>query len=134
MKRYQKESYTNIQPHENKKDEILNWCIGLAEEVGETFNHIKHCFYGNEQLNEIEIAKEIGDCLWYLSALCSSLNLNLETIAELNLQKLKFRFNKNCFSEEQSKNRKTSDTKFSDTEIYKKLIKELKNDCNNNGM
>ena len=134
MRNYQKESYTNIQPHIDQKDEVLNWCIGLAEEVGETFNHIKHCFYGNEELNKEEISKEIGDCLWYLSALCSSLNIDLKTVAQLNLEKLKFRFQKNEFSEEESKNRKKSDVKFKDTVLYKNLIKELDYDLHINRM
>lgn len=37
------------------------------------------------------ILKEIGDCLWYLSALCNELGVSLFSVALMNLKKLKSR-------------------------------------------
>ena len=37
---------------------------------------------------KLEIAKELGDVLWYLSQISTELNLSLEEIAQLNLEKL----------------------------------------------
>lgn len=34
------------------------------------------------------IIKEVGDCLWYLSAICRELGINMSDAALLNLQKL----------------------------------------------
>lgn len=124
IKEYQEASYTNIQPHENDKDTVLNWCIGLSEEVGETFNHIKHKYWGNEDINVASISKELGDILWYLSALCSSLNISLETVAKLNIEKLLYRYNED-FSESKSKNRKENEKKFEQTDIYKSLLTKI---------
>lgn len=121
---YQSKSYTNIQPHADLKDEMLNWAVGLCEETGEVMNHIKHACWGNEDINKEEFAKEIGDVLWYLAALCTSCNLNLETIANLNYKKLEHRFG-NGFSEDKSKNRHDSELKFSETDVYKNIIKDL---------
>lgn len=121
---YQKRTYIAIQPHTDKKDEILNWSIGLCEECGEVMNHIKHYCWGNEQINEEEIAKELGDVLWYLSALSTVLGLNLETIASLNMRKLEYRFGGE-FSEEKSKARHENEKKFKDTEEYRKLMEQL---------
>ena len=39
-----------------------------------------------EYLNELK--KEVGDCLWQLSGLCSVLGWSLEEIAQMNLDKL----------------------------------------------
>jgi len=124
IKEYQKRSYTAIQPHPDKKDEILNWAVGLSEEIGEVMNHIKHTFWGNEPINKLELAKEIGDILWYSSALATVLDLNLEAIANMNVSKLEHRFGGN-FSEEQSKQRHEKEKKFSETELYRKIIEEL---------
>ena len=38
-----------------------------------------------------EIADELGDVLWYLAALARDLNLSLNDIAAINLEKLKSR-------------------------------------------
>ena len=124
IKEYQKRTYIAIQPHTDEKDEILNWSIGLSEECGEVMNHIKHRCWGNEPINKIEIAKEIGDVLWYLSALCTVLNLDLETVATLNMRKLEHRFGGE-FSEAKSQARHEQELKFKDTEEYKELVSKL---------
>lgn len=122
---YQTRSYVNIQPHENNKDEVLNWSIGLSEEVGETLNHIKHQYWGKEAINHVAISKELGDILWYLSALCTSLGINLETVAKLNLAKLEYRYG-NKFTNEKSKLRHTLDKEFTETNEYINLVENLK--------
>lgn len=121
---YQVKSYVNIQPHTDDKDTVLNWLTGLNEEVGEVNNVIKHHYWGNENINKENLAKEIGDVLWYLSALCSSFNISLDTIALLNIEKLKYRY-KDSFTNEKSKLRKENEQKFSETDLYKQLIKNL---------
>ena len=122
---YQKRTYIAIQPHTDQKDEILNWSVGLCEECGEVMNHIKHHCWGNEDINLVEISKEIGDVMWYLSALCTVLNLNLETVAKLNMRKLEHRFGGE-FTEAKSQARHEQELKFKDTDEYKQLISELK--------
>lgn len=124
IKDYQKRTYIAIQPHTDRKDEILNWSVGLCEECGEVMNHIKHYCWGHEQIDNVEIAKEIGDVMWYLSALCTVLNLDLDTVAELNMRKLEHRFGGE-FTDEKSKARHEQETKFKDTEEYKNLIEKL---------
>ena len=121
---YQKRTYIAIQSHTDQKDEILNWSIGLCEECGEVMNHIKHYCWGHEAIDKIEIAKELGDVAWYLSALCTVLNLDFETVCELNVRKLEHRFGGE-FTDEKSKARHEQELKFKDTEEYKGLIEKL---------
>lgn len=87
-------------------------------------NHIKHHCWGKEEIDKVEISKEIGDVMWYLSALCTALNINFETVAKLNMRKLEHRFGGE-FSEEKSKARHEQELKFKDTEEYKQLVSEL---------
>lgn len=121
---YQKNSYVNIKPHENLKDEVLDYSTGLCEEVGEVMNHINHRFWGNETLDRDKFAKEIGDVLWYLNALCTVLKFDVGAIAELNLKKLENRFN-GGYSIQKSKLRHECDVSFTDTEEYKNIMKKI---------
>jgi NTP pyrophosphatase (non-canonical NTP hydrolase) len=48
--------------------------------------------YANNEIGTIqpikEIAKEIGDVMWYMSQLCTKLGLSYEEVAQMNLDKL----------------------------------------------
>ena len=41
-----------------------------------------------------EIAKEIGDVMWYMSQLCTKLGLSYEEVAQMNLDKLMSRMDR----------------------------------------
>lgn len=102
---YQKRAYFSIQPHESKKDEVLNWVIGLAEEAGEVASILKHGYWAGEEIDRERVAEELGDELWYLAALATTFGLELSEIAERNLEKLNKRHPDNEFNVENSINR-----------------------------
>jgi len=85
---YQEEaSKTAIYPEQYK---IVYPALGLAGEAGEVAEKVKkHIRDG--VLNVDDLKKELGDVLWYLAAIASDLGLNLDEIAEANLQKLRSR-------------------------------------------
>jgi len=66
--------------------------LGLAGEAGEVAEHAKKAIrddggvVGEER--RAAIAKELGDVLWYVAQLASELDLDLDTIAAANLEKL----------------------------------------------
>lgn len=66
--------------------------LGLAGEAGEVAEHAKKAIRddGGEVSEERRAAmgKELGDVLWYVSQLASELGLDLEEIAQVNLDKL----------------------------------------------
>lgn len=70
----------------------LYYVLGIAGETGELIEKIKKLFrddYG--QLTEERkkmIVKEMGDCLWYHTRLASLLGIDLNRVAEENLEKL----------------------------------------------
>ena len=121
---YQKKAYTAIQIHEDKKDAILNWAVGLSEESGEVLGLIKHQMWAGENPSKEEYAKEIGDVLWYLSALCTELDIDFETVASMNLYKLKRRYGDH-FDASQSLERHEIEKKMSQDEVYKCLARHL---------
>ena len=73
--------------------------LGLTNESGEVAGKIKKVMRDKggviDDDTKIEIKKELGDVLWYLSQLSTELNLSLDEIAEANLQKLSSRMERN---------------------------------------
>jgi NTP pyrophosphatase (non-canonical NTP hydrolase) len=70
--------------------QLSYYTLGLTGEAGEVANKVKKYLredYGFAQLRA-ELLDEVGDVLWYLSELCSSVGLSLNEIADLNLVKL----------------------------------------------
>ena len=72
-----------------------NWtypALGLAGETGEICEKLKKALRDDGGRISPErhalLAKELGDVLWYVSALCSELGLDLQAVAEANLAKL----------------------------------------------
>lgn len=126
FKEYQDRAYTAINKHQSARDEYCNWAVGLAEEVGEAQNILKHHLWGGEPLNKEELAKELGDVLWYTAALATAVGLNLEAIADLNISKLEHRFGgKSEFSKADSAHRHELEQKFTDTEKYAEIKSRL---------
>jgi NTP pyrophosphatase (non-canonical NTP hydrolase) len=66
--------------------------LGLGGEVGEVLNKIKKIERdsGGVLTDETREAlkSELGDVMWYLSALACELKLNLDDIAQCNIEKL----------------------------------------------
>ncbi len=81
---------TAIYPEEAK---VTYPALGLAGEVGEVCNKIKKVTRDGLSIDDIrsDLFKELGDVLWYLSALAHDLDISLENLAEQNLEKLQTR-------------------------------------------
>lgn len=85
--------------------ELGNYALGLPCEAGEVGDILKKYIYHNHPLNTNEVIKEMGDTLWYMSNLCTLLEIDLEEVALQNINKLKERY-PNGFSKNDSINRK----------------------------
>ena len=91
---YQKESRKTAE-YPDKDNNYIYPVLGLTGEAGEVAEKIKKVIRNDKGImsedKKIEIAKELGDVLWYIAQLATELGLKLEDIAEMNLEKLKSR-------------------------------------------
>lgn len=73
---------------------VIYPALGLAAEAGEVANKVKKILRDGTFDREA-IADEVGDCLWYIAALCRDLNVDMADLAQKNLDKLNDRKERN---------------------------------------
>ena len=66
--------------------------LGLTNEAGEVAGKVKKIFRDKggviSEADRAALKSELGDVLWYLSQICTDLDLSLQEVAEDNLSKL----------------------------------------------
>lgn len=121
---YQKRSSETFKEHTEltaEQSRLLNWAVGLSGETGEVNELLKHYIWGNEPLDKMSLAKELGDVLWYLAAIATTTDIKLSTIAELNISKLQHRYAHQGYDSTKSAERHDSEKKFEDTFLYQSI-------------
>ncbi len=82
-----------------RKLSIVYPLIGLAGETGEVAEKVKKTIRDNDGVfdedEKLEIAKELGDVLWYLSAIAGDMGYRLDDIARINIEKIQSRNGRN---------------------------------------
>ncbi len=93
---------TAVYPDDTDFDSIVYCALGLTSEAGEVCSVIKKVIRDGGQDFTVEakkaIAKELGDCAWYMAQLATSIGMTLEQIAEGNLEKLSSRKDRGVLS------------------------------------
>ncbi|HTA37214.1 MAG TPA: nucleoside triphosphate pyrophosphohydrolase family protein [Solirubrobacteraceae bacterium] len=88
--------------HYPRQESLTYPALGLAGEAGEFADHAKKVIRddGGEVSAERREAmgKELGDVLWYVAQLATELELELDEIAQGNLDKLRSRMNRGVLS------------------------------------
>ena len=104
VREYAALAMTTLNPALSKSDALLNGVMGLCGESGEAIDLVKkHRFHGHA-LDRDALAKELGDVAWYLAETAYGLEIPLEEIFRMNLEKLRRRYPAG-FDAERSKNR-----------------------------
>jgi NTP pyrophosphatase (non-canonical NTP hydrolase) len=75
--------------------DLLHWVLGINGEAGEVAEKLKKIIRDKDstisEADKQELAKEVGDVLWYLAVFAHQLGVPLQDIAQANLEKLKSR-------------------------------------------
>ena len=89
---YQQQALTTAITSGDKFKDLLHWVLGVNGEAGEIAEKLKKIIRdkGGEVSDEdkAELAKEIGDVLWYLAVFANHLGLSFDDLAKANLKKL----------------------------------------------
>lgn len=92
---YQKQALTTAL---NNPDSLMNktiWAMGVAGEAGEVLEKWKKIVaYKDGEISAEdlqELAKELGDVVWYIAVMADSLGLSFDDIMQRNVEKLKSR-------------------------------------------
>ena len=92
---YQKEALVTALFSGNELKDLSHWVLGVTGEAGEIAEKVKKIIRDKDgHLDDdakTELAKEIGDVLWYLAVLAEHLGVTFEEIATTNIAKLRSR-------------------------------------------
>lgn len=98
----------NMEAYKNDTDMLLNGILGLTGESGECSYMIKKHLYQGHSIDREHLVKELGDIAWYLAVSAKALGYDLESVLQMNVDKLKKRYPEG-FSVERSLHRKEDD-------------------------
>ena len=90
---YQKAALRTVNREKLSDTELLtNGVLGLSGESGECADLVKkHLFQGHE-LDAEKLANELGDVAWYLALASYAIGYSLETVLQMNVDKLRKRY------------------------------------------
>ncbi|HET7060298.1 MAG TPA: nucleoside triphosphate pyrophosphohydrolase family protein [Candidatus Saccharimonadales bacterium] len=92
---YQKRALSTVLTTDDRFKDLLHWVLGINGESGEIAEKVKKIIRDKggkvSDDDKKELAKEIGDVLWYLAVLAEDLGVSLDEIAQQNLDKLQSR-------------------------------------------
>jgi NTP pyrophosphatase (non-canonical NTP hydrolase) len=85
MNDYQKQAFTTATA---ESQNIYYITLGMTGEAGEIANKVKKVMRDGKELDLEDIKHELGDVLWYVAGLATVLGIDLEDVAQANLDKL----------------------------------------------
>lgn len=105
---YQKEALRTASGMNQQFPMELNGVMGLAGESGECVDMMKKHLFQGHKLDKEHLAKELGDVAWYLAVTAYAIGYDLETIMQMNVDKLRKRY-PDGFDPERSQHREKGD-------------------------
>ena len=94
-------------PYDCKADRLYHAVFGLNSEAGEDAGILQKKYQGHE-VNLEHMKKELGDCLWMIAEACDALGTDIDTVMQMNIDKLKKRY-PDGFDTERANNRSPED-------------------------
>ena len=73
-------------------DLLVNGVMGLSGESGECIDLVKKHIFQKHPLDRERLAKELGDVAWYLAVTAYAISYELDTVMQMNIDKLKARY------------------------------------------
>lgn len=89
---YQSLALRTLNPSLNQRDVLINGVMGLCGEAGEAIDLVKKHLHQGHPLDKARLVKELGDIAWYLAETAHALDVDLETVLQGNIDKLRARY------------------------------------------
>ena len=105
---YQRLALTTLNPDLHGMDLLLNGVMGLCGESGEVIDLVKKHLAQGHTLDREKLALELGDVAWYLAETARAIGYDLDTVLQMNVDKLKARY-PDGFAAARSRNRAQED-------------------------
>ena len=93
-------------------ERLTTAAIGIAAEGGEFAEIVKKMVFQGKPWNEDNrehLIIELGDVMWYVAQCCMALDISLDEICDMNIEKLGKRYPAGHFDTYYSENRKAND-------------------------
>ena len=93
-------------------ERLLTGAVGLSAEGGELMEIVKKLIFQGKPVNDetiFHLKRELGDVMWYVMQVLMSLNISIEEVIEMNVEKLQKRYPGGEFDPYYSENRQAGD-------------------------
>jgi NTP pyrophosphatase (non-canonical NTP hydrolase) len=74
-----------------EKYAVIYPTLGMMGEAGEASEKVKKWLRGDRELDKLDLIKELGDVLWYITSLADDLGYSLQDVLDTNVEKLSCR-------------------------------------------
>ena len=107
LNEYQKLAARTINTDLTREESMNHALFGLGAETGEVLGIYQKILQGHTY-ELADMLKEVGDVLWMIAELCTVYDVSLESVAQMNIDKLRLRY-PNGFESQKSLNRREAD-------------------------
>ena len=93
-------------------ERLLTASVGMCAQAGEFTEIVKKIIFQGKPVNEenlFHLKRELGDIMWYVAQACIGLDISLDEVLEMNVEKLVARYPGGNFDVHYSENRKEGD-------------------------
>jgi|TARA_B100000085_G_C18144266_1_gene350682 NTP pyrophosphatase (non-canonical NTP hydrolase) len=93
-------------------ERLLTASVGMCAEAGEFTEVVKKIVFQGKPVNEenlFHLKRELGDIMWYVAQACMGLDISLDEVLAMNVEKLAARYPDGAFDVHYSENRKEGD-------------------------
>jgi NTP pyrophosphatase (non-canonical NTP hydrolase) len=93
-------------------ERLLTAAVGATAEAGEFTEIVKKIIFQGKPVNDdnmFHLKRELGDIMWYVAQACMALDVSIDDIIAMNVEKLSSRYPDGAFDVYYSENRKEGD-------------------------
>ena len=93
-------------------ERLLTASVGMCAEAGEFTEVVKKMVFQGKPVNDenmFHLKRELGDIMWYVAQACMGLNISLDEVLAMNVEKLSARYPAGTFDVHYSENRQEGD-------------------------